>query len=503
MSGPDVLVLVLLLKGLLLTALAAASAYRGDPASRVRLLRGLMVTLLALPALALLGEVAGLSLTITTTPTPAADYGNQPLAHSQSIPAASPGVEAIAKVGPALPWLLLIWFIGAAAGWVRLLLQLRALRTIRRAARFHQLRPVSDRSVWIGWSDAVLSPVSFGWRKPVVLLPESWRQHPDMSVADTEHAVAHELAHVARGDWLWLLVVRLAAAAHWCNPLIPRLSRLLAEETEIVCDRSAVTGLTDTAAYAQTLLKALSVSQSASPLRNTPVSPALAMAGTDQWRRRIEQLYCRETPMQRFSLRLTLAAGIALPLAVGQLSFAQTEPPPAPEAAVAPAPDSVSSPVAPTTPVAADAPVPQAAAAPTAAPAAASVPAAAPRPSVAPAPEAQAEARRAEAARRREAVAAERAAVRSDAATLRARAVEMREAEKAQARAAQAEVRARQEEMRASREEARLARDEARRANQAALREQERLSRQLEQLQARIAEIEAELAASKERDSER
>ncbi|MEM7708449.1 MAG: M56 family metallopeptidase [Pseudomonadota bacterium] len=503
MSGLDLMVLVLLLKGLLLTGLAAAAAYRGNPALRVRLLRGLMVTLLALPALALLGEIAGLSLTITTTQSAGADYVSQPLTPSQSVPASSPAAESIVTVGSTLPWLLMIWFIGAVVGWVRLLLQLRALRTFRRAARFDQLRPVGDRSVWIGWSNAVLSPVSFGWRKPVVLLPDTWRQHPDMSADDTEHAVAHELAHVARGDWLWLLVVRLAAAAHWCNPLLPRLSRLLAEETEIVCDRSAVTGLTDTAAYARTLLKALTVSHSAGPLRNTPVSPVLAMAGTDQWRRRIEQLYCRETPMQRFSLKLTLAAGIALPLAIGQLSFAQTEPAPAPEAAVAPAPDSVSSPVAPTTPVAADAPVPQAAAAPTAAPTAASVPAAAPRPSVAPAPEAQAEARRAEAARRSEAAAAERAEVRSEAATLRARAVEMREAEKAQVRAAQAEVRARQEEMRASREEARLARDEARRANQAALREQERLSRQLEQLQARIAEIEAELAASKERDSER
>ncbi len=489
MNSLDLLVLVLLLKGLLLTALAAAAAYRAEPASRVRLLRGLMLTLLALPALAVLGEIAGLNLTITTDYPPSADYAGQPLTTPQPIERNSVAIDPLSTSGPGLPWLVSIWFLGAVVGWIRLALQLRALKDIRRRARFEGKQRVGGRRVLLGWSDQIVSPVSFGWRKPVVLLPEAWRQHPDMSATDIQHAVAHELAHVARGDWLWLLVVRMAAAAHWCNPLLPRVTKHLAEETEIVCDRSAVDGLTDTAAYAQTLLKALAVSQSASRFRNATASSALAMTGTDQWRRRIEQLYRREAPMYQTPLRLSLAAAIALPLAAGQLSFAQTEPVPAPEPTTSPAPASVSSPIAPASPTPMEGAAPRAAEAPEAAP----TPAAAPVPTADPAAP---EARRAEATRVRERAAAERAAVRGEAARLRAEGMEMRAAERARARAAQAEVRAEHERMRASR-------DEARRANQAALKEQERLARQLEQLQDRIAEIEAELAASKERNSER
>lgn len=65
------------------------------------------------------------------------------------------------------------------------------------------------------------SPVSWGIMRPVILLDAQ-------AAGDAERAeaiIAHELAHVARLDWLALLLGRLAIALFWFNPLVWLLAR--------------------------------------------------------------------------------------------------------------------------------------------------------------------------------------------------------------------------------------------------------------------------------------
>jgi TonB family protein len=80
-------------------------------------------------------------------------------------------------------------------------------------------------------------PVTFGVRRPVVLLPDSLRARP----ADIQRAVlAHELLHVQRRDWAWLVVEEIARAALWFQPAAWWLISRIQLAREEVVDEMAV-----------------------------------------------------------------------------------------------------------------------------------------------------------------------------------------------------------------------------------------------------------------------
>jgi beta-lactamase regulating signal transducer with metallopeptidase domain len=108
-------------------------------------------------------------------------------------------------------------------------------------------RPVEVREL-----PGLTTPATAGWRSPVVLLPHDWRAWHD---ADRLAVFAHELAHIARGDYAAGLVAELAVALHFYHPLVHWLSRRLHWQQEIAADAvgARITGGRD--AYLQTLAK--------------------------------------------------------------------------------------------------------------------------------------------------------------------------------------------------------------------------------------------------------
>jgi TonB family protein len=58
-------------------------------------------------------------------------------------------------------------------------------------------------------------PATFGVFRPVVLLPDTVREQPH---GIQQALVAHELVHVQRRDWLWVLGEELLLAGFWFNP---------------------------------------------------------------------------------------------------------------------------------------------------------------------------------------------------------------------------------------------------------------------------------------------
>ena len=70
-------------------------------------------------------------------------------------------------------------------------------------------------------SDELASPISWGLMRPVIVLNTRAVQ----AQGEAEAIIAHELAHVARMDWIKLLLARVATALFWFNPLVWLLAR--------------------------------------------------------------------------------------------------------------------------------------------------------------------------------------------------------------------------------------------------------------------------------------
>ncbi len=101
----------------------------------------------------------------------------------------------------------LVWF--AAAFW--------RLGRLRRHSL--PLRPPTTWSVEadIRVSEAISSPVTFGFLRPVVLLPANFNE---LDATIQEAILCHEILHVRRRDWLFTLGEELVRSIFWFHPAI-------------------------------------------------------------------------------------------------------------------------------------------------------------------------------------------------------------------------------------------------------------------------------------------
>jgi len=109
-----------------------------------------------------------------------------------------------------------------------------------------------SESVQLCSSPVVSTPLTWGWRAPVILLPEDAIDWPE----DHRRIVLrHELAHVARNDALSQLFAGLACALYWFHPIVWFTERRMRAECERACDDRVVSQGTPAAEYAAHLLE--------------------------------------------------------------------------------------------------------------------------------------------------------------------------------------------------------------------------------------------------------
>ena len=99
-------------------------------------------------------------------------------------------------------------------------------------------------------SDDLASPISWGLMRPVILLNSRAVQ----ATGEAEAIIAHELAHVARMDWVKLLFARVATALFWFNPLVWVLAREAHQLREEAADDSVLAADIADTDYAQLLV---------------------------------------------------------------------------------------------------------------------------------------------------------------------------------------------------------------------------------------------------------
>ena len=137
-------------------------------------------------------------------------------------------VTRILSTGPAgpatraIPWseiALALLAAGAVARLAWLGVGFWKLRRLRRQA----VRPAGriaapwPTNALLLLSQEIASPVTFGWRRPVVLLPARF---PELGPSVQQAILCHELLHIARRDWLFALGEEIVRAVLWFHPAI-------------------------------------------------------------------------------------------------------------------------------------------------------------------------------------------------------------------------------------------------------------------------------------------
>jgi beta-lactamase regulating signal transducer with metallopeptidase domain len=185
----------------------------------------------------------------------------------------------------------------------------------------------TKREIRLLVSEETISPLSWGWRRPVILLDRDAL----LRTEDAEAIVAHEAAHILRGDWPLLILSRLTVALFWFNPLVWLLDREVAQQAEEAADSDAAERI-DPTRYAQTLLDWARQS-------GTVQLPANSMAGSEpSLVRRVKAvLDSRKAPRSGRAWTVAAMVGCAAFAApVASLEFIP-ESPEAPRAPAAPA----------------------------------------------------------------------------------------------------------------------------------------------------------------------
>jgi TonB family protein len=175
-----------------------------------------------------------------------------------SAPPPPPPASAAAAAAPfdwmAAAQVVILLGILTRLAWIGLgmiRLQRMRRRATEPAAGFGDLEQAIGVTVPILWSSEVRHPVTFGMREPVVLLPIALRA---ADLPAQRAVVAHELHHVKRGDWGWIVAEELIRSVFWFHPAVWWLVSRVQLARETVVDELSILVTNARRTYLDTLL---------------------------------------------------------------------------------------------------------------------------------------------------------------------------------------------------------------------------------------------------------
>jgi DUF4097 and DUF4098 domain-containing protein YvlB len=168
------------------------------------------------------------------------------------------------------------------------------------------------------FSEEVSAPVTWGWRRPVILLPVEAKEWPAERV---EAALLHERAHIARADWLTQTLAQLVVALYWFHPLVWVAMRRLRAESEHACDDRVIAGGMTAPDYASHLL---AVAHGALERRHGAIA-GVAMARPSQFESRLIAVLDETRSRGLVARRIAAAASLLIAVVLVPIAFARAE----------------------------------------------------------------------------------------------------------------------------------------------------------------------------------
>ncbi|HMO41657.1 MAG TPA: M56 family metallopeptidase [Saprospiraceae bacterium] len=227
-----------------------------------------------------------------------------------------------------LPMLVSLWLLGVVFFVLRLLgglVYLKRLKTAHTApvdTHWEELlaylaqRMAVQRPVRLLESALVQTPVVLGHLKPLILLPVGMVNA--LSITQVEAILAHELAHIARYDYLLNVLQSFIEALLYFNPAVWWFSAVIRAEREHCCDDRALQVCDNSFAYAKALVAIQEMHRPA---------PGLAMAFGHQKKHLLHRIQrILQQPQNRTNIMEKITATCLLLAAIIGLSINATRP---------------------------------------------------------------------------------------------------------------------------------------------------------------------------------
>jgi beta-lactamase regulating signal transducer with metallopeptidase domain len=126
------------------------------------------------------------------------------------------------------------------------------IRLIRGTMQAHRLMRSATGRDGLATSAQCATPVTVGWLRPVLLLPEGWERWPGDQL---DVVLLHEREHARRRDPLVQWVALLNRCVFWFHPLAWWLAAKLAALAEEACDQAVLAHGVDRHEYARQLIE--------------------------------------------------------------------------------------------------------------------------------------------------------------------------------------------------------------------------------------------------------
>jgi TonB family protein len=263
-------------------ALAAALGRVTDPRFGLTFWRSVALACLALPLFAIVGpEAHGSGVMLLVAPMASVEgVGPTP-------------IRAVFFAAGTIVWSLLCAGALARLGWLCVgAVRLRQLRRRSRAAiltsDLEAIRSGVAPRAELRVSDEISQPACFGLRHPIVLLPASFFT---MDPQAQRTVACHELLHVARRDWSWIVVEEVVRSLFWFHPAVWWLVERIQESREQLVDRLVIARIPAKRAYMTALL--------AFADGGRPAVLASALLRRRHLRSRLRKLLAKESVMSR------------------------------------------------------------------------------------------------------------------------------------------------------------------------------------------------------------